>query len=415
MGAKRCGPERFGRGESRGVRDAHPHPHRHRSRIPGPPELLPGCPDAVIDLQTKPASALVDGEWRYADARVEESSSSRSVTRTIHSARGWSRTAPTTSSPTPRPWTTTTPTGGCSSQPRRSFASARDGCASTGTASTVTIPERVGDFDPTGASVVFEVDIDDYAEVWVDGELPHTLGDSGGPVVGGFNAPNRVVLTETPGRGSGFRSRCSGSTGRSRPRRATTSGCARRPSTSTPPSGPEPGDGRRARDRPRRSGARRDRRAGRHLERVAAGFVFTEGPVWSGRGAAVQLAQYQRHLPMAPSGTRDGVPLQERLQRHRHRPLHPARIERAHLRPAGQADDLPARQPPRDPGRAARQHHRARRPLRRPAAEQPQRSRLPLRRHAVLHRPAVRPARGVRRPQQGAAVQRRVRRPRRPR
>ena len=37
----------------------------------------------------------------------------------------------------------------------------------------VTIPERVGDLDPTGATVVFEVVIDDYAEVWVDGELPH--------------------------------------------------------------------------------------------------------------------------------------------------------------------------------------------------------------------------------------------------
>ena len=41
----------------------------------------------------------------------------------------------------------------------------------------VTIPERVGDLDPTGATVVFEVVIDDYAEVWVNGELPLALGD----------------------------------------------------------------------------------------------------------------------------------------------------------------------------------------------------------------------------------------------
>ena len=69
---------------------------------------------------------------------------------------------------------------------------------------TVTIPERVGDFDPTGATVVFEVAIDDYAEVWVDGELPHALGDSGGPVVAGFNAPNRVVLTRDARPGQRF-------------------------------------------------------------------------------------------------------------------------------------------------------------------------------------------------------------------
>src|SRR5204862_867888 len=58
----------------------------------------------------------------------------------------------------------------------------------------VTVPERVGDFDPTGSTVVFEVVVDDYAEVWVNGELPLALGTTGGQVVGGFNAPNRVVL-----------------------------------------------------------------------------------------------------------------------------------------------------------------------------------------------------------------------------
>ena len=42
---------------------------------------------------------------------------------------------------------------------------------------------------------MFEVVVDDYAEVWVDGKLSPALGQSGGAVVRGFNAPNRVVLT----------------------------------------------------------------------------------------------------------------------------------------------------------------------------------------------------------------------------
>src|SRR4051794_21291380 len=42
------------------------------ARIPGPPELLPGKPDAVVDLQTVEGAALVGAEWRYSDARVEE-------------------------------------------------------------------------------------------------------------------------------------------------------------------------------------------------------------------------------------------------------------------------------------------------------------------------------------------------------
>ena len=40
--------------------------------IPGPPELLPGLPDAVIDLQTDAGVQLVKGQWRYSDTRVEE-------------------------------------------------------------------------------------------------------------------------------------------------------------------------------------------------------------------------------------------------------------------------------------------------------------------------------------------------------
>ncbi|MEA2613041.1 MAG: gluconolactonase, partial [Chloroflexota bacterium] len=42
------------------------------SRIPGPPELLPGRPDAIVDLQTDAGAALVQAEWRYSDAHVRE-------------------------------------------------------------------------------------------------------------------------------------------------------------------------------------------------------------------------------------------------------------------------------------------------------------------------------------------------------
>ena len=60
---------------------------------------------------------------------------------------------------------------------------------------SVTIPERVGRLDPTGATVVFEITVDDYAEIWVDGRLSPVLGQTGGQLIKGWNAPNRVVLT----------------------------------------------------------------------------------------------------------------------------------------------------------------------------------------------------------------------------
>ena len=40
--------------------------------VPGPPQLLPGKPAAVVDLQSAEGASLVAATWRYADARVEE-------------------------------------------------------------------------------------------------------------------------------------------------------------------------------------------------------------------------------------------------------------------------------------------------------------------------------------------------------
>jgi gluconolactonase len=58
----------------------------------------------------------------------------------------------------------------------------------------ITIPERVGDVDVRGTNAVFETSLDDYAEVWVDGELARLTGQNGGSVVAGWNATNRLVI-----------------------------------------------------------------------------------------------------------------------------------------------------------------------------------------------------------------------------
>ena len=58
----------------------------------------------------------------------------------------------------------------------------------------LTVPERVGGFETKGSTVVFETALDDYAEVWVDGELARSLGQRGGSVVSGWNALNRLVV-----------------------------------------------------------------------------------------------------------------------------------------------------------------------------------------------------------------------------
>lgn len=58
----------------------------------------------------------------------------------------------------------------------------------------ITVPERVGAFDTRGSTIWFETRLDDYAEVWVDGELPRAFGQTGGSVIAGWNAANRLVI-----------------------------------------------------------------------------------------------------------------------------------------------------------------------------------------------------------------------------
>ena len=68
----------------------------------------------------------------------------------------------------------------------------------------VTLPERVANVPVAGSTVSFEIVIDDYAEIWVNGNLSTVLGQSGGSVVKGWNAPNKVILTHNAEPGQKF-------------------------------------------------------------------------------------------------------------------------------------------------------------------------------------------------------------------
>jgi gluconolactonase len=150
-----------------------------------------GAPDAVVDLSTRQGVELVKGAWRYSDARLIEvdfkaagpegqPTGAPIRTHEIEPHAGvlgfddsaWEQLDPTT-------------------------LNARRG---TGRVSfnwyriAITIPERVDAFETTGSSAVFETSLDDYAEVWVDGELPRRPAQTGGSVVKGWNAVNRLVI-----------------------------------------------------------------------------------------------------------------------------------------------------------------------------------------------------------------------------
>ena len=62
---------------------------------------------------------------------------------------------------------------------------------------TLTVPAKIGDFDPSGARAALNITVDDYAEVWINGQLPRAVGRPSPATIQGFNMPNRVMLSES--------------------------------------------------------------------------------------------------------------------------------------------------------------------------------------------------------------------------
>ena len=150
-----------------------------------------GKPEATIDLATREGAQLAKGQWRYSDVKIVEVD-----------FRGPGPDKQPTGGPV-KTYDYTPKAGGLDFDDSgweaidASTLDARRGFGRLGFnwyRTKLTIPARVGEFDTAGSTVVFETALDDYAEVWVDGELPRALGQRGGSVVNGWNAPNRLVV-----------------------------------------------------------------------------------------------------------------------------------------------------------------------------------------------------------------------------
>jgi gluconolactonase len=151
-----------------------------------------------VDLSTREGVALVQGAWRFADVELDLTThhapdSSGQPTGAavpawdIHPHAG-GRDFDDTAWPILDPASLSKRRG----NGRVSFAWYRI---------AITVPARIGSFDTRGASVELETSVDDYAEVWVDGELPRATAQSGGSVIQGWNGVNRLVIGRnvTPG------------------------------------------------------------------------------------------------------------------------------------------------------------------------------------------------------------------------
>jgi len=69
---------------------------------------------------------------------------------------------------------------------------------------TLTMPAEAAGFDTAGAMAVLRVNIDDYAEVWVNSEMPRAAGRTSPGTIQGFNMPHRLVLANPVAPGDKF-------------------------------------------------------------------------------------------------------------------------------------------------------------------------------------------------------------------
>lgn len=67
---------------------------------------------------------------------------------------------------------------------------------------TITLPTAIEGQGLAGRSIFFETCVDDYGELWIDGECDMAFGETGHGCVSGFNYPQRVCVSEhaEPGR-----------------------------------------------------------------------------------------------------------------------------------------------------------------------------------------------------------------------
>src|SRR5438046_4594114 len=153
-----------------------------------------GKPDASSDLAKEAGVALVKGQWRYSDTKIIEvdfksPGPDKQPTGAPNKTYDYSPHAGGVDFDDSK-WEIIEPT-------------TLDARRSTGRLCfnwyriNLTVPARVGDIDVAGSTAVFQTSLDDYAEIWVDGELSRAFGQSGGSGVKGWNAVNRLIINRS--------------------------------------------------------------------------------------------------------------------------------------------------------------------------------------------------------------------------
>ena len=156
--------------------------------MPQPP-IAPSLPPAhTVDLMTAAGCAVFSAEWRGKEAKIVECpalSDSMPEFKTTYDVDPYAGVKGFDDSEWPviaPPELTARRGGGMIS-----FFWFR---------TKLTVPAEAAGFNTAGTKAVLRVNVDDYAEIWVNGEMPRAAGRPSPGCIQGFNMPNRVVLAD---------------------------------------------------------------------------------------------------------------------------------------------------------------------------------------------------------------------------
>src|SRR5215510_4587529 len=154
-----------------------------------PPQLAPQLPPAhVVDLLTTEGMASFSAQWKHMEAKIVEGPALPNAmpgykTSYDLTPKAGAKEFDDSSWPTLEPKQLLDRRGGG----KVSFLWYR---------TNLTMPAKIGAFDTANAKAVLTAYVDDYAEVWVNGEMPRRAGITSPATIQGFNIPNRVVIAD---------------------------------------------------------------------------------------------------------------------------------------------------------------------------------------------------------------------------
>jgi gluconolactonase len=174
-----------------------PAPPAAAPELPPLPQMPPSLvPAHVVDLMTAQGSAVFGAQWKTIEAKIVEVPAIANALpeyKTTYDIKPHAAEAGFDDSS----WPAIDATG---------LAARRGGgkVSFIWYRTMLMIPAKICNFETTDAKAVLKAYVDDYAEVWINGQMPRRSGYPSPATIQGLNMPNRVVLADVVKPGDKF-------------------------------------------------------------------------------------------------------------------------------------------------------------------------------------------------------------------